>query len=72
MSDDLAKRTTELEIQLAHTQRMYEQLNEVVTEQASIIDRLQRTTRKLSDKLENVKNDSEDVRDPLDERPPHY
>ena len=34
MAKDPQERMTELEIQLAHVQRLYEQLNEVVTEQS--------------------------------------
>ena len=39
---------TELEIQLAHVQRLYEQLDEVVTAQATQTDRMQRRIVQLA------------------------
>lgn len=66
-------RLTQLEIQLAHVQRLYEQLNEVVTSEAMRADKLQRKVDTLSSQLKEVKQkSSEPDRDPLDEKPPHY
>jgi SlyX protein len=66
-------RLTRLEIQLAHVQRMYEQLNEVVTEEAMRADKLQRKVDALTTQLKDVKQKSaESDADPMDERPPHY
>ncbi|MGB7327587.1 MAG: SlyX family protein [Rubripirellula sp.] len=68
-----ADRLTELEIQLAHVQRMYEQLNDVVTTEAMRGDRIQRKVDALTVQLKEVKNKSaEPATDPLDEKPPHY
>lgn len=67
------QRITQLEIQLAHVQRLYEQLNEVVTSEAMRADKLQRKVDTLTTQLKEVKQKSvEPVGDPLDEKPPHY
>lgn len=65
-------RMTELEIQLAHLQRQFDQLNEVVTDQAGKLDRLSRIIGKMSDSVEELKQKGTEERDPLDEKPPHY
>ena len=65
-------RSTELEIQLVHMQRLYDQLNEVVTEQSLELDRMQRRMTMLETQLKNVTVKSEPAEDPLDEKPPHY
>jgi SlyX protein len=67
-----SERLTELEIQAAHIQRLYDHLNEVVTSQATLIDRLTRRLAKLEEQLQNLKVKSEPPIDPLDEKPPHY
>jgi SlyX protein len=70
--NDHGDRITELEVQLAHLQRLYEQLNEVVTEQAMRADRRDRRIVELQDQLKALKTKSEPESDPLDEKPPHY
>ena len=72
MSSDPVKRVTELEIQLAHTQREVEQLNEVVTEQSRQLDRVMRLVKRFEEKLDDFKYKIEEKRDLLDEKPPHY
>ena len=72
MSASREKRITELEIQLAHTQHLLEQLNEVVTEQASKVDRVTRLIATMQEKLDDLKYKTEEKRDLLDEKPPHY
>lgn len=70
-----ARRLTELEFHLAHQQRMCEQLNEVATEQAQRLDRLERALLRMEKQLREVRDqprESPDPIDPLDERPPHY
>ena len=71
-TEDSSSRTVELEIQLAHLQRLFDQLNEVVTEQAQRMDQMHRTISKLKSELESVKQKSDEATDPLDEKPPHY
>ena len=64
---------TELEIQMAHVQRLYEQLNEVVTEQSGRIDLLERRCHQLQTQYKELKErQPESGLDPLDEKPPHY
>ena len=65
-------RLTELEVQLAHVQRLYEQLNEVVTAQAMENDRISRQLIRLQRQLKEMKQPEESSFDPLDEKPPHY
>ncbi len=72
MSTDPMQRVTELEIQLAHTQRVVEQLNEVVTEQSKQLDRVMRSVTRFEEKLDDFKYKIEEKRDLLDEKPPHY
>ncbi len=69
---DNATRVIELEVQLAHTQREVEQLNEVVTEQARQLDRVVRLVRRFAEKLDSFNTKIEEKRDLLDEKPPHY
>ncbi len=71
---DLEPRVVQLEIQLAHTMRLYEQLNEVVTEQSGVMDRQTRVIRKLREQVKELKDNpgpGQDF-DPVDEKPPHY
>jgi SlyX protein len=65
-------RVAELEFQLTHLQRIYEQLNEVVTRQADSIDRLERRIVQLDSLVSELKQAAETTVDPLDEKPPHY
>ena len=72
MAKDPEERITELEIQLAHVQRLYEQLNEVVTEQSGRIDLIERRCHQLHTQFKEIKERQEHDFDPLDEKPPHY
>ncbi len=71
-SNDTQDRLTALETQLAHAQRLYEQLNEVVTEQAMQADRTQRRVSELENQYKSMKEKPHADSDPLDEKPPHY
>ncbi|WP_068139912.1 SlyX family protein [Roseimaritima ulvae] len=70
MSD--ADRITELEIQLAHQQRITEQLNEVLTEQNKVIDGLTRRLQALDNQVRQLRERPQAEPDMLDEKPPHY
>lgn len=72
MTKSTDDRCTELEIQIAHVQRLYEQLNQVVTEQALASDRLQLKVDQLTQKVKELKDQPSEAVDPLDEKPPHY
>lgn len=70
---DLVARVTHLEVALAHQQRDYETLNLVVTEQANQIDRLSRSLRRLTERIEALQAAAEAAPRTLeDEKPPHY
>ena len=72
-SNSAEERLTQLEMQLAHALRLYEQLNEVVTEQTLQLDRQQRSLGRLSDQLKDLKDKWEaSAESPPDEKPPHY
>ncbi|QDT11414.1 SlyX family protein [Planctomycetes bacterium K23_9] len=72
MSDNTDKRVTELEMQLAHLQRMFDQLNDVVTDQSMRLDKIALEQKKLREKVQNSQTGSDGPVDPLDEKPPHY
>ncbi len=66
------QRITDLEMELAHVQRLYEQLNEVVTQQARERDQLERRFQQLLGQFKELKEKQAETFDPLDEKPPHY
>lgn len=72
MTDSADDRIIALETQLAHLQRLYEQLNEVVTEQAMEADRTARRMSQLVNQVKEMKQKHDPAIDPLDEKPPHY
>ncbi|MBL6725945.1 MAG: SlyX family protein [Rubripirellula sp.] len=72
MPADSDDRLTKLEVQLSHTQRVVEQLNEVVTEQSRQLDRVMRLVTRFESKLDDFKYKIEEKRDLLDDKPPHY
>lgn len=63
---DVGERLIELEMRLMHQENLLEQLNEVVTEQATQIDLLRRELARLREQA--LQGPSEDV----NEAPPHY
>ncbi len=63
---DMQERLIDLESRLMHQEKLYEQLNEVVTEQAALIERLQREINRLKEQI--LAGPNEDVNEP----PPHY
>ncbi len=67
-----ADRLTDLEMQLAHLQRDYDLLNQVVTEQATEMSQMAKHVRKLEQMLDSLKHKQDSMPDPLDDRPPHY
>lgn len=71
MTDDTRSRLTDLEIRLAHHERMAEEMSEVMAQQQDEITRLNLMVRRLVDRLQNVEAGGE--RSPQDDRPPpHY
>ena len=65
-------RITELEIQLAHQQRVCEQLNEVVVEHTQQIMRYERVILRLEEQIKLVREQRKEQFDPREEKPPHY
>ena len=56
-----------------HLQRHIEQLDQVVLDQSKRMDGLERTVRRLTDKLESLQQRLPDSEGSIeDEKPPHY
>lgn len=72
MSDSTERRLTELEIQLAHTQRACEQLNEVVTQLSLTAQSRERSMQRMADQIQELKNSLSENASQGDEKPPHY
>jgi SlyX protein len=68
----LQSRVTELEIQLAHQQRICEQLNEVVTEHTHSMMRYERVILRLEEHIKLLRDQRKEQFDPREEKPPHY
>jgi len=69
------ERVERLEMEVAHQQRVTDQLNEVVSIQSLDILRLQRVNEQLMKQIEELRlgnNGTEQAVDLEDEKPPHY
>lgn len=69
------ERLERLEMEVAHQQRLTDNLNEAVSQQSIEILRLHRTIERLAKQLEEMSinaNSDEPLRDLADEKPPHY
>ena len=64
-------RVINVELLLTHLQHDFEQLSQVVFQQQTEIDALKTEVAKLSTRIVTLTDDPE-VRDPQDEKPPHY
>ena len=69
MKDESAQRLEKIESHLAHLERHYEQLNEVVVEQAKLIQRLVAQQKKIVGALETAELERIKSTNP---KPPHY
>ncbi|MFM2093699.1 MAG: hypothetical protein RIS70_823 [Planctomycetota bacterium] len=65
-------RLVELESQLAHHQRVCEQLNEVVVQHTKTIMELEYKLARLESQWKDLRGQTAEVRDLLEEKPPHY
>lgn len=69
--DDLEARLVELEMRLAHHERMAEELSDIIADQGRTIDRLTLQMRRLIERLLEVEAGGQ--RSPQDDKPPpHY
>lgn len=66
---DLSERLEKIESHLTHLEHQYEQLNNVVVEQARLLARLQKESAKLSDIVQRIEIERVRANNP---RPPHY
>lgn len=71
MTDPVESRVIELEIRLAHHERLAEDLSSVMAEQGQVIDRLALQVRRLAERLGEL--EAGWPRPPQDDKPPpHY
>ncbi|MFN3192959.1 MAG: SlyX family protein [Aureliella sp.] len=69
----IEQRVEELEIALAHQDRLCEQLNAVVTEQNEKLMKLENLLPLIQQQIRDVKMSIQETpRAPEDEKPPHY
>ena len=69
MKDEFAQRLEKIESHLAHLERQYEELNQVVIEQARMIKRLQTQQGKIAESVETAEMERIRATNP---KPPHY
>jgi uncharacterized coiled-coil protein SlyX len=67
--NDLAARLQTIESHLAHLERQYEELNQVVIEQARLLARLQKESAKVSETIGTIEIERIRATNP---KPPHY
>jgi len=68
-SDDLPRRLERIEAHLAHVERLHDELNEVVIEQARLLKKLQTQLRRVSNAVETAEMERIRATNP---KPPHY
>jgi uncharacterized coiled-coil protein SlyX len=66
---DASERLAKIETHLAHLERQYDQLNQVVIEQGRLLARLQKESGKISKAVETMEIDRIRANNP---KPPHY
>ena len=70
---ELERRVAELEISVAHQQRLCEQLNEVLTQQTKQLLQFEKTFPQLALKVQELKLALHELTPaPKNEKPPHY
>lgn len=69
MDTELAQRLERLESHVAHLEQQYEELNQVVIEQAKSLRKLQANQQRLADTVETTELDR--IKS-TNARPPHY
>lgn len=71
MDKHVEDRIAELEVQLAHQQRMADELSDVLTAQARIIDILSRKVEGLTQRQQSMEDEVATL-SRVDKPPPHY
>jgi uncharacterized coiled-coil protein SlyX len=66
---DSAERLAKIETHLAHLERQYDQLNQVVIEQGRLLARLEKENAKMSKALQTMELEKIRTNNP---KPPHY
>ena len=66
---DLQRRLERIEAHLAHVERLHDELNEVVIEQAKLLKKLQSHVRRVSNAVETAELERIRATNP---KPPHY
>jgi uncharacterized coiled-coil protein SlyX len=66
---DSAERLAKIETHLAHLERQYDQLNQVVIEQGRLLARLEKENSKMSKALQTMELEKIRANNP---KPPHY
>lgn len=72
MTDIVDDRLTDLEIRLAHHEKLVDDLSAVVAGQAAVLDRLTQQIRHLSDRLREAEENFPHAPRDDDKPPPHY
>lgn len=68
----MSDKQTELEVLIAHQQRLLDELNAVVTDQQHQIDQLTRDHLRMKRTIDRLVQFYEGADTSVDERPPHY
>lgn len=66
------ERFINLEMRLAHQERLIDELNDVLTDQQTRLTRLEAVSESLKDRLRAIGEGGAEPTAPDDERPPHY
>ena len=66
---DIQRRLERIEAHLTHVERLHDELNEVVVEQAKLLKKLQTQVRRVSDSVETTELERIRATNP---KPPHY
>lgn len=69
MNDELAQRLERLEAHLTHVERQCEELNQVVTEQARTLRKLQTQQQRIAESVETTELERIKA---TNSKPPHY
>lgn len=69
MNEEASQRIERIEANLAHLERQFEQLNEVVIEQGKLVGRLKREVQRQTSAMETLELERMKANNP---KPPHH